>query len=135
MIPRIPIKADISFVNLIDVTLVLLIIFMITAPAMNQLIDVDLPKGKASKANITEGIVVSVKQDGSIFIDRTKVKPEEFSDQFQEIWKKRSGEPVFINADDKVPYGTVVKILSNVKEIGGDNVGLVVKDTAKTAKK
>lgn len=135
MIPRIPIKAEISFVNLIDVTLVLLIIFMITAPAMHRLIDVELPKGKASRANITEGIVVTIKEDGTIHIDRDKVKVEDFSNRFNDVWKKRSGEPVYINADEKVFYGTVVDILGTVKEIGGENVGLVVKEPAKTAGK
>ena len=135
MIPRIPVKAEISFVNLIDVTLVLLIIFMITAPAMHNMIDVELPKGKASKANITEGIVITIKENGTIHIDRDKLELKDFSNRFQSVWKKRSGEPVYINADLNVSYGAVVDILSIVKEIGGENVGLVVKESAKTTTK
>jgi len=135
MIPRMPIKADVSFVNLIDVTFVLLIIFMITAQAMHQLLDVDLPSGKASKANISEGIVVTLAKDGTVFIDRDKIKAEDFSNRFNEIWKKRSGEPVFINADRAIPYGSVIDVLGTVKEIGGENVGLVVEEPKKTARK
>ncbi|MCE5251198.1 biopolymer transporter ExbD [bacterium] len=135
MIPRMPIKADVSFVNLIDVTLVLLIIFMITAPAMHQFLDVELPAGKASKANISEGIVVSITKDGTVFIDREKTKTQNFRNSFSEIWKKRSGEPVFINADREVPYGSVIDILGYVKEVGGENVGLVVEEPKKSAEK
>ncbi|MCK5345617.1 MAG: biopolymer transporter ExbD, partial [Candidatus Heimdallarchaeota archaeon] len=123
MIPRIQVNAEISFVNLIDVMLVLLIIFMITAPTMHQMIDVELPKGKASRANITEGIVITIKENGTILIDRDKLESKDFLNRFQSVWKKRSGEPVYINADLKVSYGAVVDILSIVKEIGGENVG------------
>lgn len=135
MIPRLPIKAEISFVNLIDVTLVLLIIFMITAPTMHHLMDVDLPKGKASRANISEGIVVTIKDQETVYIDRERIKASDFSERFSTIWKKRSGEPVFINADEKISYGMVVTILSTVKEAGGENVGLVIREPGKPAKK
>jgi len=135
MIPRIQVKAEISFVNLIDVMLVLLIIFMITAPTMHHMIDVELPKGKASRANITEGIVITIKENGTIHIDRDKLESKDFLNRFQSVWKKRSGEPVYINADHNVSYGAVVDILSIVKEIGGENVGLVVKESAKTTTK
>ena len=135
MIPRMPVKADVSFVNLIDVCLVLLIIFMITAPAMHQFLNVELPAGKASKANISEGIVVSITKDGTVFIDREKTKTQDFRNSFNEIWKKRSGEPVFINADREVPYGSVIDVLGFVKEAGGENVGLVVEEPKKNTGK
>ena len=135
MIPRIQIKADVSFVNLIDVTLVLLIIFMITAPAMHNYLDVELPSAKKSKANISEGIVVTIRKDGAVYIDREKVKTDDFSARFAEVWKKRSSEPVFINADGEVAYSSVIDIIGFAKQVGCDNIGLVVKDIPEKAPK
>ena len=128
MIPRIPVKADVTFVNLIDVALVLLIIFMITAPAMHNFLDVELPSAKASKANISEGIVVTIRKDGMVYIDREKVRIGDFSNKFAEIWKRRSSEPVFINADGEVSYGSVIDIIGLAKQAGCENIGLVVKE-------
>ena len=135
MITRRMLEPEISFVNLIDVTLVLLIIFMITAPAMHNLIDVELPAGKASKARISEGIMVTVAKDGSVYVDREKIKIENFEEKFNNAWKKRSGEPVYIRGDESVPYGTVMNVLGTVKKIGGSNVGLVVEDKPLKLKK
>ncbi len=122
------VKADVNFVNLIDVTMVLLIIFMITAPTMQEWIDLDLPSAKAGKTNISEGIVISVKKDGVIYIDREKITQNDFTRRFDEIWKTRSGEPVYVRGDRDVPYGAVVQIIGNVKKLGGENVGLVVSE-------
>ena len=135
MIPRIQVKADVSFVNLIDVMLVLLIIFMITAPAMHNFLDVDLPSSKVSKANISEGIIVTIKKEGSIYIDRKQIKNEDFSVQFSELWEKRSGEPVYVNADSSASFGSVIDVIGIVKKAGAENVGLVVEQTAEKTKK
>ncbi|MFC1528403.1 ExbD/TolR family protein [Candidatus Latescibacterota bacterium] len=135
MITRRMTEPEISFVNLIDVTLVLLIIFMITAPVMHDLIDVDLPTGKASKARISEGIMITVTKDGLVYVDREKMKLEDFEEKFKNTWEKRSGEPVYIRGDESVPYGTVMNVLGAVKTIGGENVGLVVEDKPSTLKK
>ncbi len=126
-------KPEVNFVNLIDVTMVLLIIFMITAPTMQEWIELDLPSAKAGKSNISEGIVISVKKDGAIYIDREKTLGDTFAQRFDEVWKKRSGEPVYVRGDRDVPYGTVVQIIGHVKKLGGENVGLVV--TEETAEK
>ena len=128
MMSRRSVKPEVNFINLIDVTLVLLIIFMITAPTMQEWIDLDLPTAKASKSNISEGIVVSVKKDGTIYIDRDKIGSADFNRKFDEVWKKRSGEPVYVRGDREVPYGTVVEIIGYVKKLGGENVGLVVSE-------
>ena len=122
------VKPDVNFINLIDVTLVLLIIFMITAPTMQEWIDLDLPSAKASRTNISEGIVISVKKDGVVYIDRTRVKMGDFAKRFDDVWKKRSGEPVYVRGDREVPYGAVVEIIGYVKKLGGENVGLVVSE-------
>lgn len=122
------VKAEVSFVNLIDVTMVLLIIFMITAPTMQEWIELDLPSAKAAKSSISEGIVISVKRNGTVYIDRDQVSDASFPRKFTEVWKARSGEPVYVRGDDNVPYGRVVQIIGYVKKVGGENVGLVVEE-------
>ena len=128
MITRRSIKAEINFVNLIDVTLVLLIIFMVTAPAMQEWIELDLPSAKAAKSNLSEGIIISVRQDGTVFIDREKVNASEFPQKFDQVWQSRSGEPVYVRGDRGVSYGSVVEVIGYVKKAGGENVGLVVEE-------
>ncbi|MCD6307665.1 MAG: biopolymer transporter ExbD [Candidatus Latescibacteria bacterium] len=135
MISRRIVKAEISFVNLIDVTLVLLIIFMITAPAMNDMIQVDLPAGKASRANITDGILITVDRKGAIMIDRETIPAGEFETRFAELWQKRHGEPVYVRGDENALYGHIMNVISAVKETGGENVGLVVEDRPRVKKK
>jgi len=135
MVTRRMVKPEVSFVNLIDVTLVLLIIFMITAPAMHDMVSVNLPSGKASKANISDGILVTVTKDGTVYIGKEKVRPKDFERRFNDIWKKRAGEPVFIRGDEEARYGSIMSVLGTVKKIGGENVGLVVEEKPSGNKK
>ena len=135
MIKRRMVKPEFTFINLIDVTMVLLIIFMMAAPTIQQWVDVDLPSAKVSHSQVTEGIVVSITKDNVIFIDRDKIKLADFGARFSEVWKERSGEPVFIRADGDVPYKYVMDVIGVAKKLGGENVGLVVEeDTGKTLK-
>ena len=128
MLTRRILKPELSFVNLIDVTMVLLIIFMLAAPTIQQWVDVDLPSAKVTKAKITEGIIITIQKEGSVYIDREEVDFKNFNARFAEIWKNRSGEPVFIRADGEVFYQRVIDIIGIAKKLGGENVGLVVED-------
>ena len=128
MITRRSLKPELTIINLIDVMLVLLIIFMMAAPTIQQWVDVDLPTAQVSKAKITEGIIVSITKGGDVFIDREKMKLEDFETRFTDIWNNRSGEPVFIRADGEVPYARVISVIGTAKKLGGENVGLVVED-------
>ena len=128
MISRRAVTPAVSFINLIDVTLVLLIIFMITAPALTGLVDIELPRGAASQANISEGVVLSVTADGTVVYGREKIASDEFAARFEAIWEDHAGEPVYIRGDEKTPYGAVMSVIATVKEVGGATVGLVVED-------
>lgn len=81
-----------------------------------------------TRARITEGIVVSITKDGSVFIDRESVSFDQFKEAFREVWETRSGEPVFIRADGDVPYQRVIDVIGTARNLGGENVGLVVED-------
>lgn len=135
MMKRRTISPDISIINLIDVMLVLLVIFMMTAPTIQQWIDVDLPSAEVSKVKITEGIVVSITDKGDVYVDREKVEIKNFSDRFADIMKNRPSEPVFIRADGDVPYRYVIDVLGVAKKLGGENVGLVIEDVKKNTGK
>lgn len=128
MIRRSLVKPELKLINLIDVMMILLIIFMLAAPTIHQWVDVDLPSAEVSRAKITEGIIISVTKEGAVYIDREKTDLKEFASTLAEIWKTRSHEPVFIRADGEIQYKYVMKIISETKKLGGENVGLVVED-------
>ncbi len=128
MIKRRALKPELTIINLIDVMLVLLIIFMMAAPTIQQWVDVDLPSAQVSKAKITEGIIVSITKSGDVFVDREKMKLDDFEKRFTDIWQNRSNEPVFIRADGEVPYERVISVIGTTKKLGGENVGLVIED-------
>jgi biopolymer transport protein ExbD len=135
MITRRSLRAEPSFINLIDVMLTILIIFMMAAPTIQQWVDVNLPSAQVSKAKITEGIVISITKEGKIFIDKEGMDLKDFDVRFTNIWKTRSNEPVFIRADGEVPYKYVINILGITKKLGGENVGLVVEEEKSDTKK
>ena len=128
MITRRSIKPEISFVNLIDVIMVLLIIFMLAAPTIQRWVDVSLPSARVSRAKITEGIIISITKEGNVYIDREKTDLKDFRIKFADILKQRPGEPVFIRADGEILYQNVIDIFGAAKELGVENVGLVVEE-------
>ena len=123
--------AVINVTSLVDVTLVLLIVFIITAPALHEWIEVNLPKAEASRADLKEGLVVSVTKSGDVHIDRRRVRLEEFEATFSEAWGKSGKGTVFLRADREVAYGTVMDVIGRIKALGGDDLGLVVESGSK----
>jgi biopolymer transport protein TolR len=123
-----PLNADINVTSLIDVTLVLLIVFMITAPIMQGGVDVELPRAEARPLQAKEGMVVSVTRDGRIFIDNTTVTYRDFRTTFRSLVTTRKPNGVYLQADAGVPYGQVVRVLAVIRTAGIQNVGLVAAD-------
>jgi len=117
--------AEINVTNLVDVVLVLLIIFMITAPMMQAGVDIKLPKSSEAPRDVSNGIVVSIDKNQDVFIDKYKIPIKEFESRLKTIRETKKFHPVYIRADEKVPYGTVMQIMSRIKKLGIDNVGLV----------
>jgi biopolymer transport protein ExbD/biopolymer transport protein TolR len=122
---RTPVTAEINVIALMDVTLVLLVIFMITAPIMQGGIEVELPRAESRPITQNDGMIVSVDQQGGIFVDRTAVSYEEFRATFRALVQARNAEAVTLRADRRVPYGEVARVLAVIKESGVANVGLV----------
>ena len=118
-------NAEINVVSLIDVMLLLLVVFMITAPLMQGGVDVALPKAQARPLEQKSGMVVSVNHDGEIFVDESRLTYDEFRASFRALAQQRSTGGVYLRADQGVPYGTVVRVLAVMRAAGVGDVGLV----------
>ena len=122
---RVPLNAEINVVNLIDVMLLLMVIFMLTAPMMQGGVDVSLPKADAQPLEARRSMIVTVTADGSIFVDETRLTMAEFRGAFAALAAKERRDGVYLRADQAVPYGTVVQVLAVMRGSGVSDVGLV----------
>lgn len=117
--------ADLNITNLVDVVFTLLIIFMITAPMMTQGVQVDLPKAEAENVEVNDYIQVSINGRSEIFIDQERINLGEFKKRFREVFRGRIKMPVFINADKKVPYGLVIRVIADIQNAGVVKLGFL----------
>ncbi|MCB1631713.1 MAG: protein TolR [Pseudomonadales bacterium] len=127
--------AEINVVPYIDVMLVLLIIFMITAPMLMQGVEVELPDAASEpiENQKDEPLIVSVKADGTYYINLggSPDRPEQLAvikDKVGKILKAKPKTPVLVWGDEKVPYGTVVVLMSELQQAGATSVGLVTEN-------
>lgn len=125
---ELPFNADVNVTSLVDVAFVLLIIFMITAPIMQGGVDVQLPQAEARPLTANEGMVVSVDREGRIFIEETRVSYNDFRVTFRSLVATRKPTGVYLQADSRVPYGDVVRVLAVIRSAGVQNVGLVAEE-------
>ncbi len=116
--------ADINITNLVDVTLVLLIVFMLTAPFVQAGIKVRLPKTKSTVIKETEGVMLAVTENGEVYLNNKKVDRKDLPDALRNL-KTAGEERVFVRADKNVPYGVVMEVVGHVKEVGIDEVGMI----------
>ncbi len=118
--------SEINVTPFVDVMLVLLIIFMVTAPMMVQGIDVDLPKAtsKALKSS-EERLIISIDEDNQVFINEQVVSVEFLTQKLGAILENFDEKNVYLRADKKVPYGIVVNVISKVKKAGVDSLGMI----------
>ncbi len=119
--------SDINVTPLVDVMLVLLIIFMVTAPMMIQGIDVNLPETR-SKAFNSEGerpLIITVNSRQEVFLNDYKLDENTIGKKLKAIVKNKPNKEVFLRADENVPYGFVVKVMDNIKNAGIERLGMV----------
>jgi len=118
--------AEINVTPLVDVMLVLLIIFMVTAPMMTQGIEVDLPQ-TTTKAlqQKEEPLIVTLKKDGEIYLDKTKVDSSLLKQQLGLMSDEEKKRPVYLRADESVAYGLVMALMSDIKEAGFEKIGMI----------
>jgi biopolymer transport protein TolR len=128
--------SEINVVPYIDVMLVLLVIFMATAPLLTQGVQVDLPNTPSEPVTETEEdpLVVSMRVDGAIFVnlglqnandEGTRVTVYSLEDQAGKILRERPEVPVYVKADEKLDYGEVVRVMTVLQKAGAESVGLI----------
>lgn len=130
---RTPLNAEINVVSLIDVMMLLMIIFMITAPMMQGGVDVSLPRAEARPLDAKRPLVVSITRDGRIYLDEVRVSLREFRGMFRALAEQSGQGGVYLRADQRADYGQVVRVLAIMRAAGVGDVGLVTEpeDVAK----
>ena len=130
--------SEINVVPYVDVTLVLLVIFMVTAPLFHQGVEVDLPSAPANQLEKTdenqEPLIISVNQAGQVFINKAESPKDPipdglFRNLIREILSKEQGNPIYVRGDKNVDYGRVVTVMVMSQDAGAENVGLITDPT------
>jgi biopolymer transport protein TolR len=117
--------AEINITPFVDVVLVLLIIFLITAPMLLGGIDVRVPKTAARNIQPEERLIVSVTRDRGVFLDSQPISLDHLSKALSGMVQRNPKAAVFLKADEAVAYGTVMKVMDVIKKAGIDRVGMV----------
>jgi len=122
---RYNVLADMNTTTMVDLVFLILIMYMIAAPAMQSGIEVQLPKAQAREVDVESGIVISMTSDGKIFVGDLEIQPGKIEDALTRIRQAGRERPVFIRADQNLAYGRVLDVIAHVKTAGIYNVGLV----------
>jgi biopolymer transport protein TolR len=118
--------SDINVTPFVDVMLVLLIIFMVTAPMMMQGVDVDLPEATSEALTVEEQqLIVSIDDQGVVFINDVQVTVEELNQKLKKILAGRPDREVYMKADKDIAYGAVVRVMSEIQQAGIKNLGMI----------
>lgn len=124
--------AQINVTPLVDVMLVLLVIFMVTAPMMQQGVQVNLPKADTKGMNAQEDtVIVAVDRNGRTFINKDEVPSGDLRRKLSEMFSTRTKKEVFLKADAGVPYGEVVRAMADIKGAGIERLGMVTEPAQK----
>lgn len=124
---------EINVTPLVDVMLVLLIIFMITAPMMQQELDVNLPVAAGTPqlpASMEEQIVITVTKQGNVYLDQTPYPIDALRPKLQTLYQARRNKDIFLRADTDVPYGKVIQVMDELKKVGLLKVGMITQPPA-----
>ena len=125
------IAPDINVTSLVDVTMVLLIVFIISAPFMRSGVRVDLPKAATRESQPQRAIIVSIDRANQVFLNQDKVTMESLPARVDQLHKSSPSLPVLIEGDAAVAYGQVITIMDALRRAGIQNVGLVLEPDVK----
>ena len=118
--------SEINVTPFVDVMLVLLIIFMVTAPMMMQGVDVNLPRTTTQPiATEEERLIISITAKREIFLNEYKITMESLQSKMQTIYQNRPDKSVFLRADQGLPYGFVMKVMAAIRQSGIKRIGMV----------
>ncbi len=119
-------KAEINVTPFVDVMLVLLIIFLVTAPLMQQGMDVDLPETNTQPLRVRDApLILTVKKDGQYYLGRKQVAAEKLQGKLEAVFEARGSKEIFLRADRNAPYGVVVKAMAAARLAGAKKLGIV----------
>ncbi len=126
------VMAEINVTPLVDVMLVLLVIFMVTAPMMQQGVQVNLPKADTKAMTpAEEAVIVSVDKTGKTYINKDEVPAGDLKPRLEALFASRAKKEVFLKADAGVPYGEVVRAMADIKGAGIERLGMVTEPAAR----
>ncbi len=118
--------SDINVTPFVDVMLVLLVMFMVTAPMMIEGLNVDLPEASAKPLDSEkEHLIISINKQQQIFINDFEISLESLRDKLLKILQGRTDRDVFLKADKSIPYGTVVQVMAEIKGAGVEQLGMI----------
>ena len=118
--------SDINVTPFVDVMLVLLVIFMVTAPMMLQGVEVDLPETTSQPlASKKENLIISINNKNQVFINDFQVTLDFLQEKLKKILEGRENREVYLRADKEISYGFVVRVMSELKGAGVENLGMV----------
>jgi biopolymer transport protein TolR len=117
---------QINVTPFVDVMLVLLVIFMVTAPLLQFGVEVNLPESTKQTLDIPkEQIVLTIQKDNTILVDTYRTSLEQLPEKLKVIYGNRTNKEIFVQADRQVPYGFVAKTMGVIKDAGVDQLGLI----------
>ncbi|OEU47971.1 MAG: protein TolR [Desulfobulbaceae bacterium S3730MH12] len=124
--------SDINVTPMVDVMLVLLIIFMVTAPMMTQGLNVDLPETTSKSLRQEEKpLILTINKDGEISINNVPLVRKLMIQELEKNYRANKDQPLFLRADKNVPYGIVVGVMADIKAVGFDKIGMITKPSEK----
>lgn len=127
--------ADINITPLVDVVLVLLIIFMVTAPVLQSGIDVSVPKTKTVKQITEERLVITINKDQRVFLGNDPININEIGSKLRQKIRDPRGQSIFVRADENVPFGAFATVMDAVKQAGFVNVSIVTQPMEQSGKR
>ena len=119
------VRSDINITPLVDVVLVLLIIFMVTAPVLQSGIEVNVPKTRSVKEITEERLVISINKDQRVFLGNDTININEIAAKIKSKIRDPQHQSIFIRADENVPFGAFATVMDAVKSSGITNVSIV----------
>ena len=124
--------SEINVTPLVDVMLVLLVIFMITAPMLHQGLEVALPRAEAENlpTNIEDPVILSVNREGLVYLKDTPIHDTQLVDRLLPVLESRTDHAVFLKGDKDVPYGRIVQILDLLRQGGIEQIGMITENEA-----
>jgi biopolymer transport protein TolR len=121
--------AEINIIPFVDVVLVLLLIFMLTAPMMYRGIDVNLPKAASKPTAVEERLVLTVTKEQGLFLNERRVTAGGLEQALRDAFKNRTDKTLYLKADAGLAYGTVIETMDRVRRAGIERLGMVTEPT------